>query len=412
MPVFACKARDTDGRPVQERIDAANAMEAAEILERRGLMPVSIQKEAGKTDAPAGGEGPSVASFFGRKPPLRELALMTRQLATMVKAGVVIHEALDTVAKECESPVLKRALTAVTQDVLRGNSFSKALAKHPHVFDGSYISSIEAGQLGGRLDTVLVRLATYMELANKRRSAVKAALRYPVFVMVTFAAAFFFLIRFVVPQFLTLFNRFGEALPLPTRIMIGCHTALTTYGWLTALLLGSAVTAIALFVRSPLGRRLWDRLKLSLPVAGPLYTKTAISTFVQTYNTMHESGVPILHNLDVSAQATDNAEIQAVLGQVRKGVEKGEPLSSQLRLVPYFPALVPQMFAVGEKSGRMGEILDPLVAHYDAEIQHAIEGLTAAIEPLLTALMGGLVLLMALGIFLPMWSFLKVVQKG
>ena len=159
------------------------------------------------------------------------------------------------------------------------------------------------------------------------------------------------------------------------------------------------------------GRRAWDRVKLALPIFGPLYGKTAISTFIQTFNTMNESGVPILHNLDVAGLAVENTEIQAALQKAREGVERGEPLSKQMKEIPQFPPLVAQMFAVGEKSGRMNEVLDPLVVHYDAEIQHVSEGLTAAIEPVLTVVMGALVLFLAMGIFLPMWQFLHVVQE-
>lgn len=412
MPIFLCKARDADGRMVAERLDAPSAVEAAEVLEKRGLLPLAVQREAW-APAPSAGTGAARAGLFSRKPPLREMALMTRQLSTLVRAGVVIHTALDTVAAECESPALKHALTKVTQEVLQGNSFSKALAHHPDIFDAAFVNSIEAGQLGGggSLDMVLLRLANYMEVANKRRTGVKAAMRYPVIVMATFTAAFFFLIRFVVPQFFSMFSRFGQQLPLPTRIMIGCHKAITTYGWITALALGTLVTLWIAFLRSPGGRRAWDRVKLTLPIFGLLYSKTAISTFVQTFNTMNESGVPILHNLDVAGLAVGNTEIQAALRKAREGVERGEPLSKQMKEIPQFPPLVAQMFAVGEKSGRMNEVLDPLIVHYDAEIQHVIEGLTAAIEPVLTVVMGALVLFLALGIFLPMWKFLHVVQE-
>ncbi len=408
MPIFLCRARDADGRPVAERLEAASAAEAAEVLEKRGLLPLSVHREtASAVTAPGGGR----PGLFARKPPLREMALMTRQLSTLVRAGVVIHTALDTVAAECESPALKHALTQVTQEVLRGSSLSKALARHPNIFDAPFVNSVEAGQLGGRLDVVLQRLAGYMEIANRRRAGVKAALRYPVIVMALFTAAFFFLIRFVVPQFFSLFSRFGQELPLPTRIMIGCHKAITTYGWMTALALAALVGLWIAFVRSPGGRRLWDRVKLMLPIFGPLYGKTAISTFIQTFNTMNESGVPILHNLDIAGTSIGNTEIQAALRKAREGVERGEPLSKQMKEIPQFPPLVAQMFAVGEKSGRMNEVLDPLVVHYDAEIQHVIEGLTAAIEPILTVVMGALVLFLALGIFLPMWQFLHVVQE-
>ena len=228
--------------------------------------------------------------------------------------------------------------------------------------------------------------------------------------MATFIVAFFFLVRFIVPNFKSMFDRFGADLPLPTRMLINCHKAITTYGWITALCVLALVIGVILFLRTGFGRRFWDGLKLSLPIVGPLYTKSAVSTFVQTYNTLNEAGVPVLQNLETSAQAIGNAELEVRLWQARLGVERGEPVSKQLEKIPQFPPLVGQMFAVGEASGQMAEILEPLVEHYDMETKEAIEGMTAAIEPMITILMGVMVLFMALGIFLPMWQILHVVQ--
>ncbi len=263
----------------------------------------------------------------------------------------------------------------------------------------------------GEVLLVLTRLASTMEVSLKRHNAVKSALRYPLIVLVTFAAAFFFLLRFVVPKFMGLFGSYGAELPLPTRMMLACHEAVSTYAPLTLLSLFTLVAMVLGSYRVPAGRRFWDQVKLHLPALGPLQLKSSISNFLQTFNTLNESGVPILHNLEISAEAMGNKVLETDILEARKGVERGEPLSKQLREHRRLPALMAQMFSVGEKSGRMAEILEPLISHYDAEVQQAVEGLTAAIEPMITILMGGLILFLALGIFLPMWGFLKVVQE-
>ena len=210
---------------------------------------------------------------------------------------------------------------------------------------------------------------------------------------------------------MNLFSRLKTELPLPTRMLIACHAAITTYAWLTGLLVLAFVAGVVLLLKTPAGRRIWDATKLSLPLMGPLQVKSAVSTFVQTFNTLNEAGVPILQNLDTAAKSLDNLELEARLMKARAGVERGEPVSKQLREIPQFPRLVSQMFSVGEKSGRMEEVLDPLIVHYDMETQQAIEGLTAAIEPLMTILMGVLVLFLALAIFMPTWQILKAVQR-
>lgn len=417
MGTYLCTARDPEGRLVTRRVTASSEVDAAEALEKAGCIPIQIRWEespalAGADAGPAaaGNRGPG-RSWFGSTPPARELSLVTRQLATMVKAGVVVHTALDTAAEQCGHPRLRAALEAVARDVTQGGSISRSLAKHPAVFDQTFVNAIEAGQVSGKLDTILIRLATFMEVGIRRRNSVKAAMRYPVMVMAISFTAFLVLVRFVVPNFKSLFARFNTELPFPTRMLILCHKALSDYALVTALAAGSIVAGTVLLLRTRAGRRFWDRAKLGLPFIGPVSLKSAISTFVQTFNTLNEAGVPILQNLDISAKAIDNLELEARLRRAREGVERGEALSGQIRQIPLFPSLVSQMFAVGEKSGRMADILEPLVAHYDMETEQAIQGLTAAIEPALTVLLGVLVLFLALGIFMPTWELLKVVQK-
>ena len=407
MAAFLCKARDAAGNLVTEHLEAPTPLEAAGILERRGYLPISITPEAAGQVAAAREAGRTKP---GGRPNRKELCLSIRQLATLVKAGVVIHEALVTVAAQCQSPSLRETFLDVAQEVTHGTALSKAMGRHPKVFDRIFLNAIDAGQLSGKLDLVLTRLAAYIEVSLKRRDGVKSALRYPLIVLVFCTGAFFFLVRFVVPKFVSMFARLKTELPLPTRILINTHKAITTYGWITGLCVLALVVGITLFLRSRFGGRLWDRLKLTIPLAGPLYTKSAISTFVQTFNTLNEAGVPILQTLETSAQSIGNAELEARLQETRHGVERGEPLSAQLQKIPQFPPLVGQMFAVGEKSGRMSEILDPLVAHYDMETQQAIEGLTAAIEPMITVLMGVVILFMALGIMLPSLSLMKAIK--
>ena len=403
MPAYKYKARDKFGKAVIGVMEAPSYQTVAGQLDNLDYIPVSIREE--KRDIYFSGILDRL-----RATTLDDLILFNRQLSTLFSAGVPLLAALDVLAEQTENRRMKEVIGAVRRDVEGGGTLSDALSKHPKVFSQLYISMIRAGEVGGLLDAVLDRLASLAEYEKDTKARIKAATRYPKFVVTTISLAFVILMTFVVPRFAAMFSRFEATLPLPTRIMIGISHIFRDY-WFVMLM---AISLIALgfyrYTNTKWGRLRWDGLKLRIPVFGLLFLKIAMSRFTHILGMLMRSGVPILDTLEIASATIGNTVISKAVEKLRESVREGRGLSQPLKESGVFTPIVVQMISVGEQSGKLEEMMAKVSQHYDLEVEYTIKNLSTLIEPVLIITIGGMVLFLALAIFLPMWDMASVLR--
>jgi type II secretory pathway component PulF len=337
-----------------------------------------------------------------------QLVLSTRQLATLVKAGMPLLRALRTVSDQLDAGALRVAFSAVATDVESGVKFSEALSHYPRWFPPYYVNMVRAGEVGGLLDEILKRLAELLEKQARLRDRVRGALMYPAFVMVAAVGILIILMTFVVPTFLGMFTELGSELPLPTRILVAVSTAVRQWWW--AVLAGMAglwVLATA-FLKTPAGRRLTDQALLQAPVIGSLAERLLISRFARTFGTLLSSGVPILSALDTVRATVTNMIIDEALQDVERSLKVGESLARPMELSGVFPPLVTRMVALGEETGQLDRMLMQIADSYEEEVEVALGGLTQLLEPLLIVFVGGVVGFIVIAMFLPLMSLTKL----
>lgn len=373
-------------------------------LDNLGYIPVSIREE--KRDTYFSGTLDGLRSIT-----LDDLILFSRQLSTMFSAGVPLLASLDVLAEQTENRRMKKVIGAVRGDVEGGSTLSNALSRHPKVFSQLYIGMIRAGEAGGLLDAVLDRLASSVEHEKDTRVRIKAATRYPKFVVITISLAFIVLVTFVVPRFAAMFSRFEATLPLPTRIMIGISHIFRDY-WFVMLMVASLIAlGFHWYTNTKWGRLRWDGLKLRIPILGPLFLKIAMSRFTHILGMLMRSGVPILDTLEIASATVGNTVISQAVEKLRESVREGRGLSQPLKESGVFTPIVVQMISVGEQSGKLDEMMAKVSRHYDLEVEYTIKSLSTLIEPVLIITIGGMVLFLALAIFLPMWDMASVLRR-
>jgi len=404
MPLFEYKALSDTGTLIVNTVEAASSSVVAEQLERLGYMPIRISEKRQSLL--------TNLALFKKNPKVKrdDIIIFTRQLVTLLRAGVPLLSTLEALAEQSANPGMKAVINAIHADVEGGTSFSEALSKHPRIFEELYVNSIKAGEVGGALDEVLERLAFLMEHDRETRARVKAAMRYPIIVVVSLCIAFVVLIMLVVPKFIAMFKKVGVELPLPTRILIGIHYTLQHYWWLMLGVIGVAAFAFRRWIKTERGRYHWDHFKLNAPIFGNLVLKTSMSRFTRMFETMNSSGLPILQTLDVVARTVGNAVVAKEIEKASLGIRKGEGIALPLKQSKFFPPMVIRMIAIGEQSGSLDEMLLNVSKHYDMEVDYAVKNLTSMIEPVLTVALGFVVLFLALSIFLPMWDLTKMVK--
>ena len=337
-----------------------------------------------------------------------QLVLSTRQLATLVKAGMPLLRALQTVSDQLDPGPLRNVFLAIARDVESGVKLSEALAAHPRWFPPFYVNMVRAGEVGGLLDEILKRLAELLEKQARLRDRVKSALMYPAFVMVAAVAILIILMAFVVPTFLGMFTELGSSLPLATRILVAVCTAVRTWWWAVGLALVGAAMALRLAVATPLGRRVMDRATLLAPVAGSLVERLLIARFARTLGTLIASGVPILTALETVRATVTNVVIDDALKEVERSLKGGESLARPMELSGVFPPLVTRMVALGEETGQLDRMLMQVADSYDEEVEVQLAGLTQLLEPLLIVFVGGMVGFIVIAMFLPLLSLTKL----
>jgi type IV pilus assembly protein PilC len=401
---YAYKVRDSSGSLVTGKVEADSPSQAAGKLKQMGYAPVSIAKS---------GEGLSrEISLPGFRPKVRikDLAVFSRQFATMINSGLSLLRALNILVDQTENKELARVLLEVRNDIESGSSLSGGMAKHPAVFPPLMVNMTKAGEVGGFLDTVLLQVAANYEAEVKLRGKVKAAMTYPVVVFIMAILGVTGMLLFIVPVFAGLFDDLGGQLPLPTRILVTLSHILRFLAPLILIGLIAFALTWGKVKRRTAVRAFVDPLKLHTPVFGQLFRKIALSRFARNLGTMMQSGVPILQALDIVAETTGNIVLERAIRDVQDSVRQGESLTRPLADHPVFPPMVVQMMAVGEDTGALDQMLHKISEFYDQEVEATTEALTALIEPLMIAFLGGVIGAMIVALYMPIFKLMDVVK--
>ncbi|MEN9868727.1 MAG: hypothetical protein RL748_4317 [Pseudomonadota bacterium] len=401
MPFFAYKARDNEGKLIQGVVEGGDSAVVADQLFSNGLIPVEINLT--KTP-PLSGDLSFWQRVTEKKVTSMDVQLFSRQMYTLLKAGVPILRGLAGLQESSVSKSFSRVLKDIRESLDAGRELSAAMRRHPTVFSTFYLSMVRVGELTGRLEEVFLRLFDHLEFDREMRARVKSALRYPMFVVAAMIVAMVVVNLFVIPAFVKVFASFHAPLPLMTRILIA--TSKFTVDYWPILLLGLIATVVGatMYVRTPDGLYRWDRLKLRLPIAGKILLKGTLARFARSFALSSRSGVPIVQALNVVAATVDNAYLSSRVEQMRDGVERGESILRTAVHAGVFTPVVLQMIAVGEETGDLDELMDEIAQMYEREVDYELKTLSAQIEPILIIFMGIMVLVLALGIFLPIWE--------
>jgi len=397
MPVYVFDGRTLQGARVSgERVADSKAALTA-LLQRERIRPVKI-KEKGKEFA--------LPTFGGQRVSAKELAIFYRQFSVMIDAGLPLVQCLEILAANQENTAFQKILTDVRGRVEGGATLANAMREHPKAFDALVVNMIEAGETGGILDTILQRLAGYVEKAVKLRAAVKSALIYPVSVVSIAVLVIGMLLWKVVPIFANLFASLGVTLPLPTRIVVGLSNFIGTFGWVFVVLAIGIFFAFRAYYKTENGRYNVDYVMLKLPVIGSLLRKIAVARFTRTLGTLITSGVPLLESMDITARTSGNAVVERAILNVRKAVEEGRTLTDPLKESGVFPNMVTQMIAVGEQTGAMDAMLQKIADFYEAEVDAAVKDMLTLLEPVIIAFLGFTVGGVVISLYLPMFELI------
>ena len=401
MAAYAWRGRNARGEAVQGQLEAMNENGVADQLMAMGVAPVHIGIAADVVKA----DQDSWFARLNRKPVVVEdILVFSRQMYTLNKAGVPILRAFAGLEASSTKPAMVDMLKDIRSSLDQGRELSAALARHIKVFGAFYISMIRVGEMTGRLTEVFLRLNEHLEFERDVRERIKQAMRYPMFVMIAMAVAVVILNIFVIPVFAKVFAGFNAELPLVTRGLLAFSAWMISW-W--PLLIGGVIGAgmmVRAYVRTPAGRYNWDARKLKLPIVGEIVLKATLARFARSFALSSQSGVPLVQALTVVAQTVDNAFIGSRIEQMRDGIERGESISRCAAATGVFTPVVLQMISVGEETGELDNLLFEIADMYERETDYNIKGLSAAIEPILLAVIGVLVLLLALGVFLPLWN--------
>jgi type IV pilus assembly protein PilC len=405
---FDYKVRDKSGSLVEGQLDGDSMALVVRRLREMGYMPISVTPKSAvslKTEI-------KIPGLSGRIK-LREIAVMTRQLSTMVDSGLSVVRSLGILGSQLDNPELARIINEVRTDLEHGSSLSAACAKHPKAFSKLYCTLVQAGEVGGNLDEVLTDLADTIEKQAQLNKTIKSAMTYPAVVGSIMAIIFSAMIIFIVPVFQNLFKTLGGKLPLPTQILISVSNIMTSlWVFVVIAVVVGVIIGIKKWIATEDGRRTWDRWMLKPPIFGNLFHKVGLARVTNTLGSLIGSGVPILEALDISAETAGNVTIGDVLRETKEGVREGRPLADTLREhEDIIPALMVQMIEVGEQTGVLDGMLKKVAVFYDQEVEVTVNNLTALLEPLLTVVMGAGVGIMVIALYLPMFDYIKLIKS-
>ena len=401
MPLFAYTARETaTGREMRNTVEALSEQAAIAALLNRNLLVVEIKEKVSKRGQTKGG-----------KIALADLVVFTRQLATMIDAGIAIVQSLQALGDQTPNKVMRDTVRDITTRVESGESFSEALARHPKAFNRLYVAMVSAGEKGGLLAEILARLATYLENSERLRKKVKTALMYPTVVTVVAIVITVFLLVRVIPTFKDVYSGFGAELPAPTQVLITISELVKHYLLVLILLAGGGVWGWLAWIKTKAGREFWDRQRIKLPVFGSIAHKICLARFTRTLSSLVRSGVPILEVLQIVSQTVGNVVMEKAIKTAAADIERGEGISAALAKHPIFPTMVVRMLSAGEQTGNIDTMLERVANFLDEEIDTTLSGLMSLIEPLLIVFLGIVIGGMVVCMFLPIFNLANIVNK-
>lgn len=406
MAVFTYSARSQSGELTTGQLDAADKQSAAEQLRRRSLIPIRIDESLAVQSV---GLNPSLLLGL-RRVSLDELAMFSRQMYSLIRSGIPILRAISGLADSTHSRKLREVLLDLSDQLERGRTLSTAMNQHSDVFSSLFVSIVHVGENTGRLDAVFLQLSEYLEREQETRRQIKAATRYPVIVIGFIVVAMFILNIFVVPQFSNMFAKFGAELPLMTRILIGTSNFFVNYWYVLILGIGLAIYLFLRRINSESGRVIWDKRKLKFPIMGTIIERATLARFARSFGMMLNAGVPMTIALNLVAEAVGNKYIAQQLVAMRRNIEKGDSLLRASNNSGLFTPLILQMVAVGEETGQVDTLLTEVAQFYEREVDYDVKNVTAKIEPILLVVVAGMVLVLALGIFTPMWDMATAIK--
>jgi type IV pilus assembly protein PilC len=404
---FAYRVRDNSGRVISGSLEADNGTLVAKKLREMGYVPITIAKQQAlgmRTELHLPGLGSRVK--------LKEVAIFSRQFATMIDSGLTLLRSLSILSSQTENHYFAGVIDQVRLDVERGTSFSQALAAHPKQFNRLYVAMVRAGETGGSLDRTLTELAETIEKQVELRGKIRSAMAYPVAVICLVVLILAAMLVFIIPIFKKMYSQLGGKLPAMTRALIGIsNVSVKGLPVLIGVLIVGAI-AFKKWVATERGQARWDAVKLRIPIVGALVRKTALTRFASTLATLLSSGVPVLESLDITRETVNNSVVADGVKAISEGAKRGEPLTKPLESHPVFPPLVTQMMAVGEESGALDDLLRKIARFFEQEVEAMVSALTSLLEPLLIMVLGGAVGSMVVALYLPMFDIIKLVGNN
>lgn len=402
MPSFTYTARETaTGKEIRSTVDATNEQAAIAALLNRNLLVLSIQEKIGKKGKTKGG-----------RVRLADLVVFTRQLATMVDAGISIVQALQALGEQAPNKALRDVIRDICTRVESGESFSEALQKHPKTFNRLYVAMVGAGEKGGLLAEILARLATYLENSERLRKKVKSALMYPIMVTLAAIGITVFLLVKVIPVFAEVYQGFGAKLPGPTQFLINLSNAIRAHFFTFAILFGAAIYGWLYYIKTKSGRDFWDKQRIRMPIFGPIAHKICLARFTRTLASLVRSGVPILDVLNIVSQTVDNTVMEKAIKTSSTDIEHGEGISAAIAKHPVFPSMITRMMSAGEQTGNIDTMLERVSNFLDEEVENTLAGLMSLLEPLLIIFLGVLVGGMVICMYMPIFNLGNIVNMG
>ena len=400
MPFFAYKGRDDRGQMVQGVLEGADSGAVAGQLFNIGVTPLEITQSAapGKTGAGL------LSQLTAPKVTHGEVLLFCRQMYALLKAGVAIMGALKGLQESADNPTFKRVMQEVRESLDSGRELSAGLARHPKLFDSFFVNMVRVGEQTGTLEEIFLRLFHHMEFEKYMRDQVKSAIRYPAFVVAAMAVAIVVINIWVIPAFAKVYAGFKTDLPAMTKALIAFSNFMVAYWPMMLVALVGAIIGFRYYVNTEKGRLNWDRFKLRIPIAGKIVLKATLARFARTLSLALRSGVPAVQALTIVAHTVDNEHVAGRIDAMREGVERGESILRTATAVAVFTPIVLQMIAVGEESGALDDMMGEVADMYQREVEYELKTLSSQIEPILIVALGGMVLILALGVFLPIWD--------
>ena len=404
MQLYSYKAKDSKGVLVKGQLEASNQAGVADSLIKRQFIPISISLVETKNNIKI------FDNLFVEKITLDDMIMFSRQMYSLLKAGIPIIRAMIGLADTTQNKEFKNVLMEVTRQLEQGRDLSSAMAIHNEVFSRLTVSMVMVGEGSGRLEDAFYQLAIYFEKEQETRKRIKAAMRYPTFVILALVGAMIILNIFVIPTFASMFAKFDAELPLMTQILIGTSHFFVNYWWLLLVMGIGSVLAWKRYLNTDAGRFNWDQYKLKIPFIGDILKRTLLARYSQSLAMVLRSGVPMTTGLSLTAHAVDNSYMEKAIITMRQDIEKGDSLLRASKSSELFSQLVLQMVAVGEETGRVDELLQEAADYYEREVDYDLRSLTAKIEPILTVFVAIMVLILALGIFMPMWNMMSAIK--